>query len=115
MSDWTFRLIAIPPDHAPVQVCIDMTDALYDLETPKPDPFMDNFGSAVKKMKARGERRARVRHIADALAKRLADTLEDLEGWNGEERAEKTLLSISRAMKMGEFRRDPYTTEDRSK
>jgi hypothetical protein len=49
------------------------------------------------------------------LAKRLADTLEDLEGWNGEERAEKTLLSISRAMKMGEFRRDPYTTEDRSK
>jgi len=58
-------------------------------EAPALDSVFDTFPSCIEKMKKRDFRKTDFEQIAARLGALLSERLEDKDGWNGEERAER--------------------------
>lgn len=63
------------------------------LIAPKPD-YPAGFSEGVQAMERRDQRRLNILHHAHGLARHMADQMNDLDGWNGEERREKTEKAV---------------------
>ncbi len=67
----------------------DMKAVMDKMKAPCPEPFLDNFDSAIYKMKQRLRRKQFITDLAHTLAGQVCDMIEDAEGWHGEHRREK--------------------------
>ena len=101
MDDWQFRLSLsrgfrsdpLEIGHIISKLTVDSLSLADQMPSPfrpiKPGAALDEvMHEAIRPMQNRERRRTLLRQIAQNMANALADRLDDLDGWNGEQRRE---------------------------
>ena len=104
MERYTLRLIFEMPFGKSHQMAIDVSPCVaHKIEKiPLPSPLFDDFNTAVKKLQYKELRRELFISECVRLGTKLADNMEDKEGWHGSRRQELTTNPNKSKMPNGE-------------